>query len=409
MIAHLFRVTWNRRRRTGLILVEILVSFLILCGLFTFVFYATGNLRKPLGFDYHDVWRVSMDFGRSYFMASPEEQAVIRGTMVRVEQAIEDHPDVLIATCMGNVPFDGATASTTTWIDGERVSVLYGCSDPDTREVMGFELLEGRWFGPEDQIGGIVPVVITRDLARSHFGLEDPLGRMLPAYDENGNPEAEPEEDDQYRVIGVAAEYRYRGDLAPVEPCMFFPFRPDDVEQMPPFAVTARVRTGASARVEEEITDLALGVAPDWDFGVARVEDLRADVLKGEILPFAAVAVISTFLILMVGMGLIGVLWQSVVRRTDEIGLRRAVGSTAVGVRALILGELLALATIAAGLGTVIILQLPILGVTPAGWGAYLMGVAAALAAIYGFVLLCGLYPSRLATRVQPAEALTYE
>ena len=65
---------------------------------------------------------------------------------------------------------------------------------------------------------------------------------------------------------------------------------------------------------------------------------------------------------------------------------------------------------IAAVIGSIIVWQLPVLGafsfVSPA---AFTLGFAGALATIYALTLLCGLYPSWLASRLQPADALRYE
>jgi putative ABC transport system permease protein len=112
----------------------------------------------------------------------------------------------------------------------------------------------------------------------------------------------------------------------------------------------------------------------------------------------------------MVGLGLIGVLWQSVTRRTEELGLRRALGATAGGIRRLVLGELLVLTSLAIAVGAAIYVQVPLLRLVPeATFGVYAGSFLAAVLGIYAVVVLCGLYPSWLATRVQPAAALLYE
>ena len=68
------------------------------------------------------------------------------------------------------------------------------------------------------------------------------------------------------------------------------------------------------------------------------------------------------------------------------------------------------LTTLALIVGVIVVAQLPLLGifqlVSPA---SFTIGLAGALATIYGLTLLCGLYPSWLAGRVQPAQALHYE
>ena len=119
---------------------------------------------------------------------------------------------------------------------------------------------------------------------------------------------------------------------------------------------------------------------------------------------------VAGFLIVMVGLGLVGVLWLSVTRRTAELGLRRAMGASGVSVRWQIVGELWALTAIAVTVGSAIYLQLPLLGAQfDFGWPEYLGGAALATLFIYAFVTFCGLYPAWLATRVQPAAALQYE
>ena len=103
-------------------------------------------------------------------------------------------------------------------------------------------------------------------------------------------------------------------------------------------------------------------------------------------------------------------LWQNVTRRTREIGLRRAMGASGTRVHRQVLAEVALLATIAVVIGSIIVWQLPVLGafsiVSP---GAFTTGFLGALATIYALTLLCGLYPSWLASRLEPADALRYE
>jgi len=112
----------------------------------------------------------------------------------------------------------------------------------------------------------------------------------------------------------------------------------------------------------------------------------------------------------MVGLGLVGVLWQSVTRRTAELGVRRALGASADAVRRQVLGELWALTTLAVVVGTVLFLQIPFIGANlDLGWLVLLGGTLLAAMVLFAIVTVCGLYPTWLATRVQPAEALQYE
>ena len=132
----------------------------------------------------------------------------------------------------------------------------------------------------------------------------------------------------------------------------------------------------------------------------------------GRLQNLKSTALISSLLMLMVALGLSGILWQAVRRRTREIGVRRAVGAAGGNVYALFLGELAVLATAAVALGCVPILHFDLLSLVLRSWipiHIAMGGLAAAALVLYLLVLLCGLYPSWLAARVKPAEALHHD
>jgi putative ABC transport system permease protein len=119
--------------------------------------------------------------------------------------------------------------------------------------------------------------------------------------------------------------------------------------------------------------------------------------------------ILGSFLLMMVALGLTGVLWQNVTQRRQEIGLRRATGADGASIHRQILLELGIVTTLGLILGVLTVIQIPILNVVPLTPGVMGMGLVLSLAIIYLLAMGCGLYPSLLATRVQPAEALHYE
>ncbi len=126
--------------------------------------------------------------------------------------------------------------------------------------------------------------------------------------------------------------------------------------------------------------------------------------------PLAAVGLVAGFLMLMVALGLLGVLWQNVTQRTREMGLRRAKGAAKANVQRQILGEIAVMTSLALLAGVLVAIQFPLLDiiyfVEP---HVYAIGLAISVSAIYLLTLACAWYPSRMATRVEPAEALRYE
>ena len=111
----------------------------------------------------------------------------------------------------------------------------------------------------------------------------------------------------------------------------------------------------------------------------------------------------------MVALSLSGVLWQRTTLRTEEIGLRRALGGSAASIYAQLTGEMLVVASIGVIAGLLLVLQLPLLELLDYTSGTYALSIALAALIIYGLVIVCSLYPGRLACRIRPVEALHHE
>ena len=307
------------------------------------------------------------------------------------------------------MPYSGSTWMDGTWINGQQAHFLWTLTTPGLREVLGLQHLHGRWISNTDAGLGYQPVVITRNFARDLFGSENPVGKDIPTFDKEGQPSEPEEEAEINRVVGVMADFRRNGEYQETDYGMFLALDLAAVEELPSEMVI-RVRPGTTAAIEEKLVRTMLSVAPQWSFSTSLMENARSRQHREFLGPMVIACVVALFLIIMVGLGLVGVLWLSVTRRTSELVLRRAMGASAVSVRGQILGELWALTAMAVAVGSVIFLQFPLFGANfGATWPVYLSGLTAAIIVIYGFVTFCGIYPTWLATRVQPAVALQCE
>ena len=107
--------------------------------------------------------------------------------------------------------------------------------------------------------------------------------------------------------------------------------------------------------------------------------------------------------------------WQSVTQRIREFGLRRAKGATIANVRAQVLVEMVIMTSLALLVGVVLLGAAAAAAAADAtcsivaGRRVRRPASPISVAAIYLLTLPCGWYPSRLATKIQPAEALHYE
>jgi putative ABC transport system permease protein len=288
--------------------------------------------------------------------------------------------------------------------DGRPVYMTADQATDDYAKVMRIPVLRGRWFNKEDDAQNVMPLVIDMNAAKALFGNADPIGQKLP-----GAQFSEKKED--FRVIGVIPAYRKTGELSDTTTNVAI-LRTSVAHTVPPEAnqIVVRLRPGTPASFEAELNRVLRPNATGVSFRIRHMDDMRRTALRVRLIPVTILALIALFLIAMVALGLTGVLWQTVTRRTREMGVRRALGASGAAVRTQVLAEIALVATFAVIVGLVVILQLPLLGaftiVRPVEFAA---GVIAALAVIYAITLLCGAYPSWLASTIEPADALRYE
>lgn len=396
MIKHLLKLVWNRKRANALIVTEIFISFLVLFAVLAAAITLGMRWSKPLGFQWRDVWDVSVEFDiDAQEKASPE----LHAAMFRMMDEARSFPEVA-AVAISNTPaYSFSTSEGTRKINDRDVTLKLDDVTDGFADVMQMKVIRGRWFNAEDDASPYWPVVLGADAAEAIYGDADPIGQKI-----------EEDETTTHLVVGVVETYRKDGEAAGADQLMFRRTSSNARYGRLGSHLMVRVKPGTPPDFEQRLATRLEQVLPNIALRVRHMERMRLNLLRTRISPVVTGAVIGVFLIVMVALGLTGVLWQSVTRRTREIGLRRAMGASGPNVHRQILAEVALLSTIAVIAGSIVILQLPILGafklVTPT---AFTLGFIASLATIYALTILCGLYPSWLASRLQPADALRYE
>jgi putative ABC transport system permease protein len=401
MTLHLLRLIWNRRRANLLLMIEIFFSFVVVLFVVGGAVYYADNYRQPLGYRYQDVWRIAI--GSNLGGPRPTDAAAAEAGR-RVLLAAREFPEVAAAAIAFSSPYDNSTWSTDYDVDGKHYEYELDPVSDGLQQVLGLELLRGRWFGREDDGAVVAPVVVNERLARSFFPSEDPVGRLVPL---DKDPEGKPRPPE--RIVGVVREYRQHGEFVAPKGYMFLRRDPTTSKEAPRLLLV-RVRPGTSAAFEESLTRRLQEVARDWSFRLQSLEERRSADHRLRLGGLLAVGLVAGFLLLMVALGLTGVLWQNVTQRTREIGLRRAKGATARRIYGQIVGEILIMTTLSLAFAVVLVVQLPFLGVFRAvPPQVFVVSLLVSVAALYALAVLCGLHPARLAMRVRPAEALHYE
>lgn len=399
MIGHFFRVIWFRKKENFTTSLGIFISFIVLFLVTCFLVYTISNYFKPLGFEYKDVWKITMDWKDS---TREKKLEVFR----QVENELKSNPEIenfaysvsflFAPSVMSNIHFN---------YNEERFTTNLHEGSDDLDEVLGIELLQGRWFNESDNASNQHPLIINYVVRDEIFPNEDPIGKILI----RGESE--------YKIIGVMGEFRKGGRFTGSSKVVYRRISLErDVEfnRFSDEALAARVllkvkpNTGIS--FEQKLLKRLEAINKDWQFKVSTLESLKKSANTQTLIIPVILAVVCGFLVINVGLGLFGVIWYNTNRRKSEIGLRRALGSAAYEIHGQIIGEALVLSTLAMIFASFFALQFPILGLIPMFDGKiYTLGYIISILIIYMITALCAWYPSRIAASIEPAEALRDE
>ncbi len=393
MIRHLFRLVWNRKKRNVLLIAEVFFSFLVLFYVGTLILSSALKYYQPLGYEHKSIW--SLTFG-SASAGSDISKLTLLNTLQQLKVEMESHPEIEeFSLINGCVPYSGSSWSTGMSVDGRKIGSQIVMADDRLNRTLNIPLLEGRWFGPEDDASQTTPIVVTSELKKELVGGGNVLGYKVTSGKRD------------LVVVGVTDVFRFRGEFGDLEPLHFQRCTWSDTAFFFPERAFLRVKEGTDVRFEEELLKRLSSIAPGWSLKIETLSDMRASYMKDKLLGIVTIATVAIFLIFNVALGLFGVLWYSINRRRPEIGLRRALGADKALISWQVLGESLALATLAIFAGLFVAVQVPVLGLDSTISGSvYAIGMVMAVVSVYLVVLVCALYPSLLATRIQPAQAL---
>jgi putative ABC transport system permease protein len=411
MIRHYLKLIWNRKRSNLLVMLEIFMAFLVVFAVVTLGVYFWNNYRQPLGFDYENVWNVSVSTPMARDGSPVADADSELQTARQLVAAMRAFAEVESVAGVDSSPYGFSNWESASTINGWRLEYGVTQATDDYLSVARLDLTEGRWFSREDNGASWASVVINERMAREIFGDRPAVGNNVPQ-----EPSRDGTVEPQMRIVGVVREYRQDGEFSRPKNYLFrrHPLDGGQVDQTvfrrAPHNFVLRLRPGTTAAFEERLVNGLQAVARDWSFEVKPMDQMRETRFRVTLGPLVAAAVVSVFLLLMVGMGLTGVLWQTVTQRTREMGLRRAKGATIGHIRMQILGELVMMTSVALLAGVLLVIQFPLLRLlTSVPAGVYAGSLVISATAIYLLTVACAWYPSRMATGIPPAVALRYE
>jgi predicted permease len=390
----------RQRLTKSLVVVQVAASIVLLAG--AGLFARTLRNLRAIDPGFHPESVLTMRIDAAQHRVPGQRSAEFYRELIRQVQAI---PGVKAAS-LAEIPLFGAGGYwTTVWADSfpdapeDDHKTGFNNVGPDFFRSAGVPLLAGREIGERDDRSAPEVVIVNEALAHKYWPYGNPVGRRL------GWPEART----KFEIVGVVRNTKYGNLRQPVPPMVYFSL----LQQEKLGEVTLHVRTlGApallAARIRRQIQALDSGLP------VYRIETL-ADGVDRTLRRERMFATLSGFFgllaLALTCVGLYGVIACAVARRTNEIGLRIALGATRTAVVWMVLRETLMLVAggaiigVPAALASTRLLRGLLFGLTPFS-PATLAAATLLLAALGAFA---GYLPARRAALLDPTSALRHE
>ena len=404
-----------RGKRTYDLLVagQIALSLLLLTSAAAAINGFVGLLRANLGYDPHNTMSVGIPVHQNTHVSWEERSTYFNQLLTRVQAM----PEVVAAGISTN-----ATPPSNGWdqaveIFGRPASqqqkALANFVSPEYFSVLRIPLVQGRLWDHPEIVRGARLAVINQTMARQYWPQRDAVGKVIRLPELKGEPpfsQAVAESNGWLQIIGVVGDARDDGLRKPVKPAVFVPFTLQMNmwtqilvrTRIPPLAALNRVRGEVKAvdpdqQVFGETHDLERWIRDESEYGYGR---LVAGLFSGFSIVGLALAAI----------GLFSVVSYGVAQRTNEFGIRVAIGATRVHVLRLVLGSIVR--SVGGGLACGLVLSLmtrSLLSKWAKGSNATPLAFAGVTLLLVLTASLAALFPARRASSIDPMEALRYE
>jgi predicted permease len=310
----------GQRAQSLLIVAQVALSFILLIGAGLMLRSVIELQRIDPGFKPENIITIRIGLPPAKYPNPPDRQRLFQQLLDRVAV----HPTVLAAAIATDGPLTGGSMNPTFKIenrefppDQDPTASLHGVS-PGYFRTLGVPLLRGRTFTDEDREQAPGAVIISQALAKQLWPTEDPLGHRI-AMTSMGR------DDDWWTIVGVVGDVKQHGLEADAGTSLYYPFRqaPGGAQEVL-FVRTA----GSPERIVGDVRAELRRLDPEQPIAsILTLEQLRSDLIAPYRLTASLLALFALLALVITATGVSAVMAFYVTQRTQEIGIRSALGA----------------------------------------------------------------------------------
>jgi predicted permease len=387
-----------------LVAAQVTFSLVLLAGAGLFVRTLQNLESQDFGFNRHNV--LLAKFNAKFAGYKPAQLNALHERILSRLHALPGVRSAALsgvpALSMGNwdspISIQGYTPS-----PNEDIATLINRVSPGYFETMGIAVLRGRSIGPQDTATSPKAVVVNQTVADHFFPHGDAIGHQFTI--------ADPGVPGLWQIVGVVRDSKYGNPRETPQRMIYLPLAQMTGDDS--FAYWLQIRTaGDPKNVAGEVQTAIAQIDPNLPILSATTIAEHLDIFMGNERLISQLSSFFSFLALTLAcIGLYGVMTYNVVRRTNEIGIRMALGAQNNRVLWMVLKESLLLLGIGIALGVPATLaatrlvQAQLFGLSPSD--PFTLTAAVLMIAIV--TLATAWFPARRAAQVDPMVALRYE